>query len=70
MSTKLSHRQADQLPVGAQERVIERTERPRRVKQGVGVHRDQNWDRGGRWARGGRNGERAAILRAAFRGEI
>lgn len=56
MSAKLKARQAAQLPESTQVRIVRRL-----GTQAAGPHADQNRRRGGRNAKGGRNGERVAL---------
>jgi hypothetical protein len=61
MSAKLKARQAAQLPVRTQGRIVRRL-----GTQAAGVHADQNHRRGARNARGGRNGERVQIRKEGW----
>lgn len=60
----LSHRDAAELP----QRVVNRLGQAR--SGAAGTHADQNRRRGGKAARGGRQGERTQLRRETFRGEF
>lgn len=60
MSAKLTHRQYDTLSAASRRRIEQRQ------SGASGVHADQNRRHGGKAARGGRQGQRQALLREVW----